>query len=472
MHYPIYPNKGTSPTNGDNIEYRLEKVEASNGVSEVNLIVKSYAIDTGTGLLNTTPDRQYNQTWVAPVSTPLVHIEPNQEHVGNDATDAGPERYIKYIFEVKHNGNTYPETDSSNMDNYVGFAIRPYYLSPETNPQNANAKPAPVYIRQNVNPGLAMNTVFIPDDSSITSANDLSIFRGNCYWMILSGLLEELFDHNIHDRQPPYANSCLTQSLIKYFNFYINPVPGTVHTAPLAHRDPDNNSHISTFDAWAFLHNIVHPSHMDHAYSNKFSSPQANQDIMHHECGHILFGLAEEYCRFTGNLQENILPNNWAQNPGTAQERAREKKSKSHHVCNSPKWHIVCAKNKCRMSSSLYYVYDIPCRHRVCFHVNHNAGIDNFTAMGTCCPENDLILLDVTPFNPTVPVGNTEQFTAIGEYADASHMDITDSVSWSSSNTTIADIDPDGLATGISPGVVNITAVKSGITKTSPLTVP
>jgi hypothetical protein len=74
--------------------------------------------------------------------------------------------------------------------------------------------------------------------------------------------------------------------------------------------------------------------------------------------------------------------------------------------------------------------------------------------------------VSVTPASATIGVGETQQFTATGHYSDGSTSDIaSDSdVSWASSDTTVATIDPNGLATGVGEGKANITATYEGIT--------
>src|SRR5713101_1959661 len=58
--------------------------------------------------------------------------------------------------------------------------------------------------------------------------------------------------------------------------------------------------------------------------------------------------------------------------------------------------------------------------------------------------------ITVTPANQTIPEGATLQFTATGNYADASTADLTGQVTWSSTDQTIATIVPGGLATASS----------------------
>src|SRR5262249_3252599 len=49
-----------------------------------------------------------------------------------------------------------------------------------------------------------------------------------------------------------------------------------------------------------------------------------------------------------------------------------------------------------------------------------------------------LTTIQVTPSNPTVTVGGTQQFTATGLYSDQSTQDLTTQVTWTSSNTAVS----------------------------------
>ncbi len=69
----------------------------------------------------------------------------------------------------------------------------------------------------------------------------------------------------------------------------------------------------------------------------------------------------------------------------------------------------------------------------------------------------------VTPPNPTVTHGNTLQFIATATTCNGTVV-ITDFATWTSSDTTKATIDSNGLATAITPGTTNITAASAGVT--------
>ncbi len=67
--------------------------------------------------------------------------------------------------------------------------------------------------------------------------------------------------------------------------------------------------------------------------------------------------------------------------------------------------------------------------------------------------------ISVTPTNPTIAKGTTQQFTATGIYSDNTTQDITSIVTWRSSATNVATISmASGFATSASAGTTTITA--------------
>ena len=65
----------------------------------------------------------------------------------------------------------------------------------------------------------------------------------------------------------------------------------------------------------------------------------------------------------------------------------------------------------------------------------------------------------ITPANPSIAIGATQQFTAVGTYSNGTVKNITNSVTWSSVDTKNATITPnDGLATGVASGTTTILA--------------
>jgi cysteine-rich repeat protein len=86
-----------------------------------------------------------------------------------------------------------------------------------------------------------------------------------------------------------------------------------------------------------------------------------------------------------------------------------------------------------------------------------------------------LVSIAVTPVDPTIGVGATQQFTATGTFSDTSTMDVTTQVLWESSLIGIAQISnapgSEGLATGVGDGTTSITATSGTIVGSTSLTV-
>jgi uncharacterized protein YjdB len=82
-----------------------------------------------------------------------------------------------------------------------------------------------------------------------------------------------------------------------------------------------------------------------------------------------------------------------------------------------------------------------------------------------------LLSISVTPVNPSVAAGQTQQFTAMGAYSDGTNKDLTATATWTSSAAGTATINQAGLATGVAAGLTTISAVSTGVTGNSVLTV-
>ena len=93
------------------------------------------------------------------------------------------------------------------------------------------------------------------------------------------------------------------------------------------------------------------------------------------------------------------------------------------------------------------------------------------SGMGTRTVSNSLVSIAVTPSTASIAPGSTQQFTAKGTYANGSTQDLTSTATWQSSNSAIATITAAGLATGVAPGAVNITATSGSVSGTASLTV-
>ena len=77
----------------------------------------------------------------------------------------------------------------------------------------------------------------------------------------------------------------------------------------------------------------------------------------------------------------------------------------------------------------------------------------------------------VTPVNPSVAKGLTQQFTATATFTDHSTLDVTSQVAWDSGSPSVATISATGLAHGVSQGTTTIHATLDGVTGSSLLSV-
>lgn len=77
----------------------------------------------------------------------------------------------------------------------------------------------------------------------------------------------------------------------------------------------------------------------------------------------------------------------------------------------------------------------------------------------------------VTPGNPSVAAGLTQQFKATGTWSDGSTKDITSTVTWASGATSVAIVNASGLATSKAQGTAVITATSGSISGSATLAV-
>jgi uncharacterized repeat protein (TIGR03803 family) len=79
-----------------------------------------------------------------------------------------------------------------------------------------------------------------------------------------------------------------------------------------------------------------------------------------------------------------------------------------------------------------------------------------------------LVSVAITPTGPSIPVAGTEQFTATGTYSDNSTQILTSTVTWASSDASIAPISnatgSQGLTTGLLVGSTSISAALGSVT--------
>jgi hypothetical protein len=83
--------------------------------------------------------------------------------------------------------------------------------------------------------------------------------------------------------------------------------------------------------------------------------------------------------------------------------------------------------------------------------------------------------LAVAPVSPATVAGSVQPFTATGSFDDGSTLDVTTEVTWTSSDTSVADVSnadgSRGQATAFSSGTTTIQAQRGSITATTSLTV-
>jgi hypothetical protein len=82
-----------------------------------------------------------------------------------------------------------------------------------------------------------------------------------------------------------------------------------------------------------------------------------------------------------------------------------------------------------------------------------------------------LTSIAVTPANPAIATGGTQQFTATGTYSDNSMQNLTNQVTWASSAASVATINSSGIATGVSGGSSTISAAQGQVSGGTTLTV-
>jgi hypothetical protein len=95
-----------------------------------------------------------------------------------------------------------------------------------------------------------------------------------------------------------------------------------------------------------------------------------------------------------------------------------------------------------------------------------------FTSMllaGMGCANMSLTAIDITPSSDTQilnRIGEKAQFTAIGTYTGGKHLprteDLTQQVTWASSDTSVATVDAGGAVTAVGSGTALITASTKG----------
>ena len=89
----------------------------------------------------------------------------------------------------------------------------------------------------------------------------------------------------------------------------------------------------------------------------------------------------------------------------------------------------------------------------------------------TVAAPRTLVSLAVTPANPRLAPGTSQQLSATGTFSDNTIQDLTSSVNWTSSSSSVAAIDGTGHATAETAGTTTIAATSGTISGSTVLTV-
>lgn len=82
-----------------------------------------------------------------------------------------------------------------------------------------------------------------------------------------------------------------------------------------------------------------------------------------------------------------------------------------------------------------------------------------------------LVSIAISPHNPHVAKGLTQQLTAIATYSDHSTKDVTNQVTWTSAKPSVARISASGVATALAQGTTTLSAKLDGMTASTTLIV-
>src|SRR5581483_9209388 len=88
-------------------------------------------------------------------------------------------------------------------------------------------------------------------------------------------------------------------------------------------------------------------------------------------------------------------------------------------------------------------------------------GLNASTSLTVSSPP--LTAIQITPTSPTIPQGTAIQFTAIGSYSDGTSINVTNQVSWGSSNSGVATVSTGGVGSTTATGSTLISASLNGV---------
>lgn len=86
-------------------------------------------------------------------------------------------------------------------------------------------------------------------------------------------------------------------------------------------------------------------------------------------------------------------------------------------------------------------------------------------------PSKSLTSLTISPANPSITLGQSQQFSASGIYSDGTKQDVTQSVTWTSSQSSVAVFGATGMATTKGTGTTTITAALGSVSGSDILSV-
>ena len=100
------------------------------------------------------------------------------------------------------------------------------------------------------------------------------------------------------------------------------------------------------------------------------------------------------------------------------------------------------------------------------------AELDSFHASDQLTVSSAVVVsIDVSPQSPSIPKGETRQFTAMANFSDGTQKAITNSATWSVAPTGIATVSSTGLVTAQAEGSATVTAASASAHASDSLTV-
>ena len=82
-----------------------------------------------------------------------------------------------------------------------------------------------------------------------------------------------------------------------------------------------------------------------------------------------------------------------------------------------------------------------------------------------------LTQITIAPSNPTITKGASQQLAATGSFDDGTQRALGASVTWQTSQSTVATVNTQGSITGVGEGVAQVSAAYQGVTGSTSVTV-